>query len=173
MAERKTTSPDELGKLQAEIARLTKALSERDDQLEEARKEAMSAQALASLQQREIQEVPTGKMVKVQVCEKYKIVGYKDDGREIRQPVFREDEVPSYFYRIELPPSGGTGLKINGEEFMHGETYQIDLHLLRTVKDMVHRAWAHESNIKGSNENFYRRQTRTVLRGNAALTGVR
>lgn len=163
----KVTSPEDVAKLNAEIERLTKQLAEKDGALETARKEATNAQALASLQQREIEEVPTGKTIKVPRCVKYKTAGYRDDGRPVREPVFEEVEVPTYFYRIDLPPSGGTGIKINGEEFMHGQTYTFDLDLLRAIKDIVHRSWAHEQQIKGSNENFYRKPSHTVLRGNA------
>lgn len=159
---------DEVSKLKAELERLTNALAERDEALAAAQKGAVSAQTLAALQQREIEEMPTGKTVKVSKVSKWKDTGqYKDNGTPIRKPEFKEVDLPTFFYRIELPPSGGTGVKINGEEFIHGATYEFDLDMLRTIKDIVHRAWAHEANIKGSNENVYRRPQNTMLRGNA------
>lgn len=159
-------------KLQAlkdELARLQAALADKDKQLEDARKGATSAQALAALQQREIEEMPTGKTVTVQKIKSWKRTGYnRENGQPIREPVWHEVQVPTYWYRIELPPSGGTGLKFNGEELMHGQTYELDLDMLRTVKDAVAKSWAHEQNIRGSNENFYRREKAPILRGGQA-----
>ena len=83
------------------------------------------------------------------------------DGKEIEGEM--ED---AYFYRIDLPPSGGTDLSINGNKFYHGEQYKIDTDILRTLKDAVFRCWKHEGDIHGSNENFYRRPQERVLRGN-------
>jgi hypothetical protein len=88
-----------------------------------------------------------------------------------------EEEVPKYAYfrmcdfyryRIELPPSGGLDVRINGVPYYHGQEYSIDLDTLRTIKDVVHRSWAHEASIRGSNENFYRQPANVVLRGGEA-----
>ncbi len=163
----KVTPQEEVVRLQAEVEKLTKALSAEVDargKAEDEARAAASAQGVAFMQ-REIQEVPTGKKVTVQRCERYETKGYKDDGTPIQKPIFKDVELPTYFYKIDLPPSGGTAVKINGEGFYHGETYELDLDLLRTIKDIVHRSWAHEATIKGSNENAYRRPQNRVLSG--------
>lgn len=76
-------------------------------------------------------------------------------------PLHREDG--TYDYRIDLPPSGGMDLKINGVQYFHGQTYRFDVDLLRTVQEMIHRSWTHEETIHGSNENSYRPHLNTTL----------
>ena len=68
---------------------------------------------------------------------------------------------------IDIPPSGGTHIELNGVHYYHGTTYEFDIHTIRTVKDIMHRGWKHESDINGSNENFYRRplEQRIGVRG--------
>ena len=68
-------------------------------------------------------------------------------------------------YKIDLPPSGGTDLKVNGVPFFHGETYTFNTDMLRSIKEMVQRCWLHEASIQGNNENFYRREMNKTLRG--------
>lgn len=68
-----------------------------------------------------------------------------------------EDGDPIYAYRIDLPPSGGEFIRINGEPFYHGVTYEFGTDRLRSVKEIVFRSWAHEATIQGSNENAYRK----------------
>lgn len=79
--------------------------------------------------------------------------GENEDGEEIWQ------------YKVELPPSGGEAIRINGINYYHGETYDFTTDQLRSVKDIVARCWQHESEIMGSNENFYRKPTNVTLRG--------
>lgn len=109
------------------------------------------------------EEVPTGKMVKVKRLDKYETVGYRDDGRPILQPKFKTVEIPTFFYRIDMPPCGGTDLKINGQPYYHGGTYEYDIDTLRTVKDIVFRTWKHDADIHGTDENAYRPQQRPRL----------
>ena len=73
------------------------------------------------------------------------------DGKEVEG-----ETEPCYFYRIDLPPSGGQHLVINGTMFYHGEQYKVRVSTLRTLKEIVFRGWQHEASIRGSNENFYR-----------------
>src|SRR5574340_690402 len=47
------------------------------------------AMSQGAFMQRDISEVPTGKTIKVQRAAGYKVVGHRDDGREIIKPVFR------------------------------------------------------------------------------------
>lgn len=157
----KDTSEDDVAKLRAQVA----ALSE---QLQVARSEAEQkalavAEAQTAFMQRDIQEIPTGKSVIVQRCSGYKTVSYRDDGRPILKPVWEDVELPTYFYKIDLPPVGGEGLIPNGVPFYHGTVYEVDIDTLRSWKEMVFRLWDHERNIRGSNENFYRRETAPTI----------
>jgi hypothetical protein len=76
-----------------------------------------------------------------------------------------DDGDPMWKYKIDLPPSGGTDIRVNMTPYYHGETYTFDTHLLRTIKEMVQRAWGHEASIQGSNENFYRREMNQTING--------
>jgi len=116
------------------------------------------------------EEKATGKKVKVKRLDCYKEVGFKDDGRPILKPVFKTVELPTYAYRINMPPVGGVAIKINGDlELYHGATYVLDLDTLRTVKSIVGNLWAHERQIHGTDENAYRKPTHRVfsMRGGA------
>jgi len=68
-------------------------------------------------------------------------------------------------YKIDLPPSGGTDIKVNMVPYYHGETYTFETDLLRTIKEIVQRSWGHEASIQGSNENFYRREMNKTISG--------
>ena len=105
------------------------------------------------------EEKPTGRTVEVDRLDHYKVVGHKDDGRPIREPVFKKIRLPTFAYRINMPPVGGTDMKINGLPFYHGAVYTLDIDTLRTVKDMVHRLWDHDRQIHGTDENAYRKKT--------------
>ena len=70
-----------------------------------------------------------------------------------------------WWYRVDLAPSGGTDIRINGIQYVHGETYEFTTDLLRSVKEIVSRTWGHEANIHGENENVYKRAQDRVLRG--------
>ena len=122
-----------------------------------------TAQAQGMLMQRQIEEVPTGKTVKVQRLKEYKVVGHKDSGDEILKPVFHAVSIPTYFYKIDMPPCGGVDMKINGASYYHGAVYEFDLDTLRTVKEMMFRLWKHDADIHGSDENAYRKPQRTRL----------
>jgi hypothetical protein len=80
-------------------------------------------------------------------------------------PIQKEDGSIVYKYMIDLPPSGGVSVGINGEQFYHGQSYEFDLNRLRTVREMVYRSWEHERSIKGSDENAYRPQLNAKLSG--------
>jgi len=79
--------------------------------------------------------------------------GKNDDGEDL------------WYYVIDIPPSGGIELKINGHSFYHQQQYKINTNTLRTLKEMAHRAKLHDEQIHGSNENFYRRPQERTLRG--------
>jgi len=77
-----------------------------------------------------------------------------------------EEGTQWWWYKVDLPPVGGVDIKCNGVPYYHGEQYKVTTDTLRTIKDIVFRNWKHESDIHGSNENFYRQPKETVLRGN-------
>lgn len=156
----------------AEIEALRAKLELSEVARSDAEKAALAAaEAQGMLMQRDMEEVATGKKVKVKraIDEKgrpsYKVVGYKDDGREIFKPVWREIELPTYFYKVDMPPCGGLDLKINGEPLYHGVVYELDIDTLRSVKEMVYRLWDHDRAIHGSDENFYRTPQEKRLNG--------
>ncbi|MGQ7939132.1 hypothetical protein [Paraburkholderia sp. D1E] len=76
-----------------------------------------------------------------------------------------DDGTDLWWYRIDLSPSGGTEIKINGFPYYHGQTYKLTTDLLRSIKEIVARTWDHENNIMGANENLFRRAQEKVLRG--------
>lgn len=151
-------SPKDVKTLLAEIADLKEKLHVETAARSDAEKIALaSAESQGVLMQREIQEVLTGRTVKTPKCKGYKVVGHKDDGRDILKPVFEQADVPTYFYKIDMPPVGGVDLKINGTSMYHGTVVELDLDTLRSVKEIIFRLWDHDRNIHGSDENFYRK----------------
>src|ERR1700677_1887969 len=76
-----------------------------------------------------------------------------------------EDGSDVYWYRIDLAPCGGTEIKINGVPYYHGSTYEFRTDLLRSIKEIVSRTWAHENNIMDSNEDAYKVAQDRMLRG--------
>jgi hypothetical protein len=76
-----------------------------------------------------------------------------------------EDGKDLWKYKIDLPPSGGTDIKVNMVPYYHGETYTFETDLLRTIKEIVQRSWGHEASIQGSNENFYRKEMNRTISG--------
>lgn len=162
----KDVKPTDLEKLLAEIADLKQQLAVSDKARSVAETQALAlAEAQAGVMQIAVQEVPTGKKVKVQRCKGYKEVGYKDDGRPILKPEWETVEEPTFFYKIDLPPVGGDGLKVNGLPLAHGAVMEFDIHTLRSVKEMVFRCWDHERNIHGTDENVFRKPTERTLSG--------
>jgi hypothetical protein len=145
----KITSADEVEKLRAEVERLQGLLATANTANEDAARRAMFFKDVN-------EEMPTGETAKVARCVKYETVSYRDDGRPILKPIFKEVELPTFFYKVDLPPVGGTSIKINGEDFFHGETYTLDIDQLRSVKEAVHRTRDHDATIHGTDENAYR-----------------
>lgn len=158
------TPPDAVKKLLAEIDGLKAQLKVEKAARGEAEQAALdAAQAQGSLLQSDVQEVPSGKRIKVQRLDHYKVVGHKDDGREIIKAVMKTVEIPTFFYKVDMPPCGGTDLKINGIPYYHGTVYELDLDTLRTIKEMVYRTWDHDRNVHASDENFYRKKQSPTL----------
>lgn len=156
MAEPKDKKPS-YEELKAEIDRLTSALAASATQVSEAQKRA------AIFQSNE-EEVPTGNTVEVTRCKGYKGVGFHDDGREILKPEWHKVVEPTYWYTIDMPPVGGTDIKLNGREFYHGQTYEVTVDELRTLKDVCARLWAHERSIHEDNTEIFRKSYNEKLR---------
>jgi hypothetical protein len=172
IASTKDTGPADVKKLLAEIKDLKEKLALSEKQRSDVEKAALeAAESQGLLMQREIREVPTGKFVTVKRAVKadgspnYKIVAYKDDGRPILAPVFTDVKLPTFYYKIDIPPVGGEGLTINEMKLYHGTVYEFDLDTLRSVKDMCYRLWDHDRNIHGSDENMYRKPVNATFSG--------
>lgn len=157
--------PDDVQALRERIADLEAKLAVTREERDDAQKAALAAaEAQGMLMQREIKEVATGKFATVMRAydekgrQKVKTVSYKDDGRPILRPVMREVQIPTYFYKIDIPPIGGFNLQINDIALYHGMVYELDIDTLRTVKEMVYRLWKHDADIHGSDENAYRKE---------------
>lgn len=131
----KVTPPEDVEKLKAEIERLTKALSQASTTNEETVRRAMMIA-------QDNEEVPTGKFVEIS-----------------------GNQVPTFQYKIDMPPVGGVDIKLNGESFQHGLVYTFDLFTLRTVKEIIYRLRAHEASLHDNNENAYRKQTQAQFSG--------
>jgi hypothetical protein len=112
-------------------------------------------------------ERPTGRTVGIIKCVGYKRTGF-EHGRVQREPVFEEVQVPTFYYKVIMAACGGLDLKLNGQPFCHGMTYEVDLDTLRTMKDIVWRTWTHDQSVHGdSAENAYRKQNNPVLNARA------
>ena len=99
--------------------------------------------------------------------------GTKSVKVEVEKGVFEEQEKDFWHYTLDLPPSAGLGISINGMPCYHGQTMTVDTDMLRTVKDMVFRAWYHEHSIFGkANDNAFRQGYMGTGRGlGATLSG--
>ena len=161
----KNVKPQDVKKLLAEIDELRAKLELSEAQRTEVEKAALAQAESTPMMGGAQQEIPTGKTVPLQRCAKYKVVGYKEDGREIRKPVFEAVDVPTFYYKIDLPEVGGIDLKTNGIPLMHGQVVELDLDSLRSVKERVFRLWQHQASLQHSNENAYRKPVNAVFAG--------
>lgn len=164
VASTKGVSPSDEKTMKEKIADLEKRLAESEAARSDAERVALQvAESQGALMQRQIEEVPTGKTATVMRLDHYKVVGHKENGQDILRPVMKAVKLPTFFYKIDMPPCGGTDLKMNGTEFYHGAVYEFDIDTLRSVKDIVYRTWKHDADIHGSDENFYRKPTKAQL----------
>lgn len=158
MTDKKVTSPEEVEALRKQVVELEARLVQATTDGEEAARRAMYFR-------NDNEEVPTGKTVMVPKLTKFNVTGYTDEGMPIKRPVFEEVELPTYLYKVDLPPVGGVQLLVNGTPYFHGETYELTIDDLRTVKEMVYRIRSHEANIHGTDENAYRPKTNATFSG--------
>jgi len=182
--------------LEAEIADLKRQLAESNAKRDEAETFALQAAEAQGMMQENVQEVPTGKTKGIPKCVGYRAISYKENGQPNLRPIWdtmacpeckgkgevkgaecedcsgkgkipKLESVPTYFYKIMLPPSGGYGLMVNQQWMYHGGVYELDIHQLRSAKEQVFRSWQHEKNVHGDNENFYKRETKPTISARA------
>ena len=156
MAEKKMT-PEEL---EAEIKRLQAALGVETKARTEAEQIAV-ALTQASQFGNGSEEQATGETVTQRVC-------LNPWEREEKKYKYKDVEVPTYFYTIELPAAAGLSLITNGVDFFHGQTYKVTPDVLADLKSRVARCWDHEKSIHSDNENAYRKPTNVHLMSKAA-----
>lgn len=161
----KSLSPVErIAQLEAELAIERQA---RADSQEEQARQLAQAQSVA-IQMSNIKEVLAGSTLVERRDAKGEVVTKRvpvlepdgaqrvEDGRKVWETEPVTDEVEVYWYKIELPPSAGMAVSVNGQELFHGQTYKFTMDSLRTVKELVYRSWAHERSIHTNEENIYR-----------------
>ena len=149
-------APDDLKRLLAEMADLKAQLAHEKSERTREQQDALElAQSQGVLMQTGIEEIPTGRKVSIEKCVRYKRVGF-EKGRPVHEPVFEEVEVPTYYYKIDMPPCGGWDLKTNGMPIYQGSTVEVDVDTLRDLKDRIYRLWAHDASLHGNDENAYR-----------------
>lgn len=148
---------EDIDKLTAEVARLQEALAAEKQAKTEA-EEAYFAAAQAGPFVGNTEEQPTGRTVKMSIC-------LNPAARTEKEHKYKEVDVPTYYYTIQLPTGAGVSLSTNGMEYFHGETYEFDPYMLAEMKSRVARCWDHEKSIHGDNENAYRRPMNHVLSG--------
>ena len=141
------TQDEQIASLEAQLSEARSAQA-----MLQAQVDAASAYTIPS----GVEEVPTGKTMKVRKFKEYDIKGYKDSGEPIVTPIFETVDVPEYVYQINMAPCGGTDLKINGVAYFHGAIVKTDIDTIRLLKDMVYKTWKHDADIHGTDENFYR-----------------
>ena len=154
----KKTADDELAALRQQIKDLEAKLVVANTANEDAARRALFFKDMN-------EEVPTGDTIKVSRAYKYETAGYTDAGRPILKPVYKEVELPTFLYKINLPPVGGNAITLDGEAYYHGQTYTFDLDRLRTIKEIVHRIRDHEATIHGTDENAYRPKVNAQFSG--------
>lgn len=143
------TSDEEITRLRAEIERLQGALADAATASEDAARRAMFFK-------NDNEAVPTGNTVK-------RLKAKNPASRD--EPQMVEVELPTFLYKVDMPPVGGVQILLNGEPFYHGQTYELDIDQLRTVQEIVFRLRDHEANIHGTDENAYRPKSNARFSG--------
>ena len=152
--------------LLAQIAELKAKLAEAEIAKTEAQEMASSIAAASSFMGT-AEEQPTGNTVTLNVCLN---PGEKDE----RKQKFKDVELPTFYYTIDIPAGAGTNLMTNGLAYYHGQTYEVDQATLVDLKSRVARCWDHEKSIHSENENAYRKPTnKHLISPAAAARGMR
>ncbi len=139
-------------KLLAEVERLKAELAEERGARTAAEESALAMVASGFAGQARDNARPTGRTITVKVA-------VNPNVRDEKKIVWKDVELPTYFYKINLPASFGWSLDTNGTKYYHGQTYEFDTNTLTDMKSRVARAWEHEESIHGNkDENFYRQK---------------
>jgi hypothetical protein len=151
MPKEKITSSAELDQLRAQVKELESKLAVASTANEDAARRALFFKDGN-------EEVPTGQTVKIMKAS-------KPWAKSVEDQDFKEVELPTFLYKIDMPPVGGVQIMINGQPLYHGQTYTLDLDQLKMVKEIVHRLRDHEATIHGTDENAYRPKTNARFSG--------
>jgi len=151
MPKDKVTSSAELEQLRAQVKELESKLAVASTANEDAARRALFFKDGN-------EEVPTGQTVKVMKAS-------KPWAKSVEDQDVKEVEIPTFLYKIDMPPVGGVQIMINGQPLYHGQTYTLDLDQLKMVKEIVHRLRDHEATIHGTDENAYRPKTNARFSG--------
>lgn len=108
------------------------------------------------------EERATGKTINMNVCLNPWVTKEKEQK-------FKDVEMPTYYYTIDLPAGAGLYLLTNNMQFFHGETYEVEGAVLADLKSRVARCWDHERAIHSENENAYRKPQAVHLKSAAAI----
>lgn len=146
--------------LLAEIAELRGKLADETKAKTEAQEMATSIAAASSFMGN-AEEQPTGNTITLSVCLN---PGVKKES----QQKWKDVEVPTFYYTIDLPTGAGVSLMTNGMEYFHGQTYEFDHDTLVDMKSRVARCWDHERSIHSENEGAYRQKNKTHFVSTAA-----
>ena len=76
-------------------------------------------------------------------------------------PTGKMIEEDVWYLPIDLPMGSHQDcvININGHPFHAGQTVRVRTSTLRSLKDIMFRAWKHDAEIHGENESPYRKQT--------------
>ena len=131
------------------IEELRAKLASLESQLADSRVSNLEASQRAAYFAGQNEETPTGRTVKMKKCKNPWVKKEEDQ-------VWHEVDEPTFLYTVDMPPVGGTDAKLNGQEHYHGQTYEVTLDTLRSLKEIVYRLRAHEAAIHGSDEDVFR-----------------
>lgn len=132
-----------------EVEALRARLAELQGQLDDANSKNAEAAARAAYFSAANTEIPTNRLVEVEYCVNPWVK--KEDDQ-----IWKKKQVSTYLFKVDMPPVGGVDIKVNGEAFQHGQTYEVTLDTLRQFKEIVYRLQAHEAAIHGSDEDVFR-----------------
>jgi hypothetical protein len=151
------TTAQEQSDLQEQVKKLTEELAAERSARNDAESMAHALSQASQFTGVHTEEQPTGKTVKITKC----LNPTERDEKKLR---YKEVEVPTFAYTIVLPAGAGVCLSTNGQDFYHGQTYELDPDMLAEMKSRVARCWDHEKMVHGENENAYRKPTNSFVR---------